>query len=93
MFRLGASAKETKKRRKRKTHRDNKKGSRDYSLPFSKVKCASTEKYSASFEKEKRMQYCLLELCHEQQIIDNAAERGSRCCGIELGRGCLRIYC
>jgi hypothetical protein len=46
------------------------------------VQCAPTEKYSASFEKGKRRQYCLLELCQEQQMIDNAAERGSRCCGI-----------
>jgi hypothetical protein len=69
-----------------KTHRDNKEGSRDSSLSSSKVQCAPTEKYSAPFEKGKRRQYCLIELFHKQQIIDNAAERGSRCCGIRGGK-------
>jgi hypothetical protein len=36
------------------------------------------------------MQYCLLELCHEQQIVDNSVERRSQCCGTWAGRMIFR---
>jgi ribose 5-phosphate isomerase RpiB len=46
----------------------------------------TNKKYSQPFEKGKKRQYCLLELCHEQEMVDNAAERGSRCCGTGVGK-------
>jgi hypothetical protein len=64
MFRSGASAKETKKRRKRKNREETRGLKRFFSALLSYEMC--TVKYSAPFEKGKRMQYCLLELCHEQ---------------------------
>jgi hypothetical protein len=54
MFISSASAKETKKKRKRKTHRENKKGSRDSSLSSSDVQCAPTKNIHNPLKKEKR---------------------------------------
>jgi hypothetical protein len=39
------------------------------------------------------MQYCLLELPHEQQIVDNSVERRSHCSGMWAGRMILRDLC
>jgi hypothetical protein len=36
------------------------------------------------------MKYRVLELSHEQNIVDNAEERGSRCWGMRVGRRIFR---
>jgi hypothetical protein len=77
MFRSGASAKETKKRRKRKNREETRGLKRFFSALLSYEMC--TVKYSAPFEKGKRMQYCLLELClsNESLIMLRKGEVGA----------------
>jgi hypothetical protein len=36
------------------------------------------------------MKYRVLELSHEQKIVDNAEESGSRCWGMRVGRRIFR---
>jgi hypothetical protein len=38
------------------------------------------------------IKYCLLEMSHEQQVVDNAVERRSRCGECGLGGEYLGIY-
>jgi hypothetical protein len=48
-----------------------------------------TVKYLALFEKGNTMKYCLLEMSHEQQVVDNAVERGRWYWGMQAG---MRIF-
>jgi hypothetical protein len=48
-----------------------------------------TVKYLALFEKGNTMKYCLLEMSHEQQVVDNAVESGRWYWGIQAG---MRIF-
>jgi hypothetical protein len=46
--------------------------------------CTKRKIFKTLWKRKKKA--ILSELCHEQRIVDNAAERGNQCCGTGAGK-------